>query len=128
MHRFRFANRLMWVLCLAFLATRLGGAHLHLCLDGLEAPATVHVEDHTGQHHGEEAGPTHNDLDVPIATDALVKKSGGTWHLDLLPLLALWLLLPLAGRPMRMRPADPRRAAPASLPPHFLPLALAPPR
>ena len=91
---------LLTLVSIALLWARVGGTHLHLCFDGQEPAASVHLnhgdhhaEAHGGHHHaGEEQ---HNDLDVPMGDDALAKpgKSG----LDLPTLLAATLLLLLFG-------------------------------
>ena len=47
------------------------GAHLHLCLDGREAPVEVHSPD-GGEHHERDAG--HQDRDLDLSND-LVGKS-----------------------------------------------------
>lgn len=75
---------------LAVVLMRVGGVHLHLCFDGQEAPAELHVAEgplHDVSHHLEE---THSDKDVQIADDALVKKEAGV---DLPLLLAVCLVL-----------------------------------
>ncbi|MEZ5533728.1 MAG: hypothetical protein R3E69_15270 [Steroidobacteraceae bacterium] len=128
MHRFRVVTPLIWILCVAFLAARAGGAHLHLCLDGLEAPVTVHVEGHAGQHEAEEVGTSHNDVDVPIVAEALAKSSKALADPEGLALLALSLFFPLVRSPSRVRPARARALVPFSPPRHFLPPAHAPPR
>ncbi len=63
-------------LCLAVLAMRIAGIHLHLCFDGSEPPLSYHVAD-SGIHHADEhgAGETHSDRDMPVAGDAVAKKS-----------------------------------------------------
>ncbi len=72
------------------LVVRVGGAHLHLCFDGGEPPASLHLMDH-GLHHGApgmDAG--HQDADMAVAGEVLVKLA----ELDLdLPVLLLAALL-----------------------------------
>jgi len=49
-------------------------AHVHLCLDGQEPPASVHVVDgsnHMHEHLGGKAG--HDDLDLDVPNEALAK-------------------------------------------------------
>lgn len=95
-----------WILALftvAFLMARLTGAHLHLCLDGSEPLAQLHVADsaamdhhhsavsevvHSGSHL--DAGP-HDDVDVDV--DGLGNALAKVAKLDL-PVIALlaWCL------------------------------------
>ena len=89
-HRFA----LIWLMAAAFLLTRIGGVHLHLCFDGDEPPASIHLED-AGVHHGAIGmSGAHHDLDI-AATGDLPSK----FKLDLPSLLfaylLLWLSLPL---------------------------------
>ena len=80
----------LFLLCLAVLCARLGGAHLHLCLDGQEAPLSVHANEpgHSDAHHGD---PTHSDQDVSLVSDALTPLS--KLFADLPTLLAVVSLL-----------------------------------
>lgn len=101
----RLASRvwLLLLICGALLFARLGGAHLHLCFDGSEPPASLHVTDsgHHPDHHDDRA---HADRDVPLVGDALTKS--GKWGLDLpLLLTALWLVTVLFAR-LRITAAD----------------------
>lgn len=90
MSRFRFLPILL--LALSFLGANLMGVHLHLCFDGSEPPASLHVAatDHHADHHASEA---HDDLDRPAFGDALAKN--GSSALDLPALLLVVVLLPL---------------------------------
>jgi hypothetical protein len=129
MHRdSRFGTQLIWALFLALLAARLSGAHVHLCFDGLEPPATMHVQNHAGQHHADQTGGSHNDVDLSAVAEALVKKAGDMGGLDLLPLLAAAVLLLIAPQFTRIFLPQARRVALPSFPAFFLPLAHAPPR
>lgn len=114
---------LLTLVCVALLFARLGGAHLHLCLDGSEPAASLHVTDpaHHADHHD---GQTHADRDVSLVGDALTKS--GKWGLDLpLLLAALWLVTVLFAR-LRITAADPPQ--PAASPPRFCrPLLRGPP-
>jgi hypothetical protein len=99
---FRFANRsrfLIATLCVAMFALRVGGLHIHMCMDGSEPPLSFHIED-SGIHHLDEtsAGDEHADRDLGLASDVVVKKPFGA--LDL-PLVAAFcaLLLFLLARP-----------------------------
>lgn len=59
--------RCLWLLAIALLLVRVGEAHLHLCLDGQDRIAAMHVEDapsHDGDHASVDG---HNDLDVDLS-------------------------------------------------------------
>ena len=80
------------ILVVAVLVTRLGGVHLHLCFDGQEPPATIHVNDsdaHDDAHHVDEH---HTDQDVEMF-EAVLAKSKGSVDLPLLLGACLLLLL-----------------------------------
>jgi hypothetical protein len=84
----------LWVFAIAFMAMRMSGAHVHLCSDGQEAAASVHLVDSAPHHAGDEDGAGHEDRDLKITDAAIFKKNnaGG----DLMPLVfALILLLVL---------------------------------
>lgn len=105
---------LLTLICAALLFARLGGAHLHLCLDGSEPAASLHVTDpgHHADHHDDQ---THADRDVLLVGDALTKS--GKWGVDLpLLLAAFWLVIVLFAR-LRMTAAD--SPQPAASPPRF---------
>ena len=78
-------------LCAMLLVMRLGGAHLHLCLDGSEPPISLHVAD-SGEHHPDETAAPHADQDVAIGADVLAKKSGGGFDLAALAFAVAFLL------------------------------------
>lgn len=114
---------LLTLACVALLFARLGGAHVHLCLDGSEPPASLHVTD-SGHHADHHDGQAHDDRDVWLVGDALTKS--GKWSLDLpLLLAALWLVAVLFAR-LRITATDPPRRA--ASPPRFCrPLLRGPP-
>lgn len=109
-----------WLLalaCLTLLFTQMGGAHLHLCFDGQEPPASLHLsdanhhDDHHGGHHDRHhaAGETpHSDLDVPLANDVLSKPVKPILDLSLILLAVLWLGA-LSFTRDRIPPPDPTR-------------------
>ena len=104
---------------LAVLAVRLTDAHVHLCFDGQEAPASVHVAD-TSVHHDQdpEDGATHADQDINPFVGTIVKSDD-----DSQPLFA-WIvgtlltieLLP----PDHVVPAFARETPLATDPPFYL--------
>lgn len=90
---------LLGLLCVAILATRVGGAHLHLCLDGGEAPASVHLladldslggPDADGHGH---AGKTHHDVDASLTGEVVAKKFGGARDLPAFVVTVIVLLI-----------------------------------
>ncbi|HEU4778926.1 MAG TPA: hypothetical protein VFS58_03510 [Steroidobacteraceae bacterium] len=128
---FRFAQKrklLIAVVCVALLALRVGGLHVHLCMDGSEPPLSVHVAD-SGVHHLDEAeeGDAHADRDVAIAADAVLKKSSGELDLTLLAALgALLLFVLMRPRPRLTFAPVPARATSARA--HLRPPLRGPPR
>lgn len=77
------------LMCVALLGARVGGAHLHLCLDGSEPPAALHIEG--GEHHDDHhLSGTHDDVDVPLLAEALTKAGKTGFDLPAL-LLTVWL-------------------------------------
>lgn len=61
----------IWLLCIVLLAVRIGGAHLHLCFDGMEPPLTVHAGEQIGHdaHHDEQ----HTDADLSLLDNGIAK-------------------------------------------------------
>jgi hypothetical protein len=122
---FRFAHKsrfLIAFVCVAMVALRVGGFHVHMCLDGAEPPLSFHTAD-SGLHHLDEVaeGEAHADRDVAIASDLVVKKPFADLDLSMLAAFGA-LLLYLLARP-RGLPAFPptpvraRRARARLLPP-----------
>ncbi len=84
------------LVCILVVGMRITGAHLHLCFDGSEPPASVHFGNDRGLHHllgeHEDATVEHADVDVNLVSDALFKSSSTSFDLlDLFGALA-WLL------------------------------------
>lgn len=67
---------LLALLCVSVISTRVEAAHLHLCLDGKEAPATVRTSPDPIRDAGSQA--PHNDRDVALASDLIGKQSKDT--------------------------------------------------
>jgi hypothetical protein len=120
-----FARPAMAVAALAVLFASLTNAHahVHLCLDGQDLPASVHgVHDGDHAHHGEEQG-SHDDLDVDLRDQGLAK----SYKPDLPALtLAVGWLLP-AGIDVAAHPNPDPGAARGTDPPHTRPFLRAPP-
>lgn len=64
---------LLALLCVSLVGTRVDAAHLHLCLDGKEAPATVRTAPDPARDTGAQA--PHNDRDIVLASDLIGKQS-----------------------------------------------------
>lgn len=110
----RFSPRafLLTLMCIALLCARVGGPHLHLSLDGGEAPTHVHIELQTG-HHAEHHGNMHENLDISLIGEALAKPGKLLLDLPVLLFAAFWLsLLITASRPILT--ATPPRLSPSS--------------
>lgn len=69
------------LIAIAIVAAPANGAHLHLCLDGNEPPATVHLADDGSHHDDGQMQATHHDFDVSLRAEALGKKRTGTLDL-----------------------------------------------
>lgn len=69
----------LWAVVLAVLAVRLSDTHLHLCFDGQEAPASVHLAD-ASVHHDEDHSDqgSHADQDIDPFVGTLVKSDDDT--------------------------------------------------
>jgi hypothetical protein len=120
------ASSRVWLLtlvCVALLFARLGGVHLHMCFDGSELPASLHVTD-SGHHADHHDGQAHDDRDVSLLGDALTRSGKPGLDLPLL-LTAFWLAIFLFTR-LRMTAADSSQLA-ASTPRFFRPLLRGPP-
>lgn len=67
---------LLILLCIGIVMMRIGGAHLHYCFDGNEPPVSLHIDGHAGSHHMDSgiSPGGHEDLDVSVGVDALIKK------------------------------------------------------
>lgn len=77
MLRLRSQSRILLILlCIGIVLMRVGGAHLHYCFDGGEPPVTLHIDGHAGSHHMKDglSSDGHEDMDVSVGVDALVKK------------------------------------------------------
>jgi hypothetical protein len=89
--RTRLCDRtLLLTLVVAALFVRVAGIHLHLCYDGQEAPATLHMVD-AGLHDDHDTS-SHQDLDVQL-DDVLTKSAKSGFNL---PAIAGTHVLPFA--------------------------------
>lgn len=80
------------LLCLALLMVRVGGAHLHLCFDGTEPPASYHVLDVDPHHESPGADAAHQDADVALTADMYSKPGKSVDHLPLALMTAIFAL------------------------------------
>ena len=118
-----------WVIVLftiAFLVARVTGAHLHLCLDGSEPLAQLHVSDaaEVDHHHDSGVNQAHEDVDVDALGNVVAKAA----KVDL-PLAALfaWAFV-LYFVVALLQPVWAAIKVPPRPPPRFLrPLLRAPP-
>lgn len=81
----------LWMLAIALVAMRMSGIHLHLCTDGQEAAASVHLLDGSIHHAGDDADEGHQDRDLSIFGAAIFKKYDAAG--DVIPLLGVLFLL-----------------------------------
>ena len=88
-HSSRHNRSLAALVCLALLMMRVGGAHLHLCFDGTEPPASFHVFDVDLHHESPGASVAHQDADVAVTADLYSKPSKAADQLPLAPLMAI---------------------------------------
>jgi hypothetical protein len=104
----------MLLMVAVFMLTRLGGIHLHLCLDGSEPRVAIHMEDGELHHLEPGANTTHHDVDVAAAGEVLNK-----FGLVLLgALFACLFFLPLASAKRTLAGFFKSQAISTS--PHFL--------
>jgi hypothetical protein len=108
-------------------ALRIGGLHVHLCLDGSEPPTSLHVAD-SGMHHVDEpvAASEHADRDVALVSDLVAKKPFGNLDLALLAAFA-GLMFFLLARPRELASFPPTRARFRSARAHLRPPLRGPP-
>ncbi|MGE3530881.1 MAG: hypothetical protein AB7I12_03735 [Steroidobacteraceae bacterium] len=78
-----------WTLLVALLATRVGGAHLHLCFDGQEPPASVQL----GHPDLDVFHQSHEDKDINLFGNVLIKNVGSTFDLPFLLAAAVLLFV-----------------------------------
>ena len=118
-HATRFHPLLAVLLCLALIMVRVGGAHLHLCFDGTEPPASYHAFDDGVHHELPELSVMHQDADVALSGDMSSKpgKSAGDIYVLLFAAVVAWTLLRLPRRFVSPRPPLLASSAPGLLRP-----------
>lgn len=116
----------LWpLLCLAVFAMRMADVHVHLCLDGQEAPQSLHWADAGVHEDDEHLDNSHADVELALLDDALVKTSSPGFDLPVLMVAGMIVLLLLAAI---RQPAPARFSSPPRRSPRFLrPLLRGPP-
>lgn len=116
----------IWLFIAALIVGRVEGAHLHLCFDGQEPPATVHLTD--GVHHDDahQLDEEHVDQDVDLFGATLVKKADSGTDLQTPFVTSISVLLPVesrrSSRPEILTHPSPRRLLYLDPPPRGPPL------
>jgi hypothetical protein len=98
MLRYRSPLVRVWIalISLAVMAMPVSGAHLHLCFDGGEPPATFHAVEDGSAHDQPAVNGAHNDKDVSLQSVALAKKQDGALDLPMaLTVAALIIRVPV---------------------------------
>ena len=114
-----------WVLALALLAVRLDSAHWHLCLDGQEPRASLHVLDVVAHHAGSEDAADHNDQDVDAGATAIFKYGD---FVDPWAVGTVWSLVRHLTTFADELPSSLASTSPLSFIPHLRPPSRGPPR
>ncbi|MGH8454317.1 MAG: hypothetical protein ACRESW_07175 [Nevskiales bacterium] len=105
---------LLVLACVAILAMRVTGVHLHLCLDGQEPAQSLHWDD-AGVHDDEaHASGSHSDVDLSLLDEGLVKKLPSGFDLPAMLVLAFAFLI-LAPIVTSLRPEQGRFRPVASI-------------
>lgn len=113
----------IWLLCIALLAVRIGGAHLHLCFDGSEPPVAMHVGDVV--EHGAHDMGSHSDTDLNLVDNGIAKSLIKIGFMPLLFAALLLFILPVSAH--RIFQSN-YQAPPIPAVPHRLRSPRAPPR
>ena len=117
---------LLTLLCVTLLVVRVNGAHLHLCFDGAEPFASVHMLDSNAAEADPGPAIAHHEDDVSLIGDFLGKS--GNVGLELPTLLTIVFVLWAAIQPSRQSEPGYRLALAASNRRFLLPPPRAPPR
>jgi len=94
------------LLCVSVLFVRTAGLHLHLCLDGAEAPSQIHWADVGVHNDADHASQPHDDRDVEVG-EIVGKtfKGFGDLHIALVAAVILLLVLPPSRERLSTRPS-----------------------
>jgi hypothetical protein len=116
----------IWLVIAAVFVGRWDGAHLHLCFDGNEPAAAVHMADGAMHDDADHLETVHVDQDVELFGATLLKKVSGGLDLPLGVSTAILFLLPVvedrAYRPAPVTPPILRRFAHLDPPPRGPPV------
>ncbi len=91
------SKSIAYIALFALLIVQLGGAHGHYCFDGQEPAFSVHFDNLLGHEEHDPSEQGHNDTDMDLGSQSLIKFFKVDLSL-LLPALLLLFLLPLFGR------------------------------
>jgi hypothetical protein len=94
-------------LCIAFFVVQVAGVHLHLCMDGQEAPSSLHLSD-AGLHEDHHDDGDHDDLDLTGLWNVLAKKPQAGFDLPVLITGLLASFMPVVLPVTFSRSAEPR--------------------
>ncbi|MDB6062917.1 MAG: hypothetical protein JWM78_3020 [Verrucomicrobiaceae bacterium] len=86
----------IWLLCFALIAVRIGGAHLHLCFDGMEQPLAIHAGDIA--EHDDHSDVPHSDTDLNLVDSGIAKTITQLFHLPALIAAIVLLCLQTVAR------------------------------
>ena len=87
----RFGPRSVVLLCLALIAMRAAGVHLHLCLDGQEASQQLHWSDAGVHSDDSHTSGDHSDVDLNLSAEGLLKVAKAGFDLPVLLFAVLGL-------------------------------------
>ena len=98
----RTVARVILLLCVTLLVTRVAGNHLHLCFDGSEPPVSFHTLGVDALHVDEDL--EHNDQDISLPNATLAKVA--SFLIDSALIATLLLCIVQLLRPQSIRPAS----------------------
>ena len=101
---------LFYILCVLVLLPRLGGPHLHLCLDGSGPAISLHTTNGAGDEALLDADDSHQDETVDVATPVISKvwPPGLDGVLFLLAIMVLFIARQIMLRPIVLTIARPQ--------------------
>lgn len=132
LRRFPLQTRLLLLVCLVLLRGSVAGAHVHLCFDGRESPASFHLSD-LGLQHAEPGDfvpgmdAAHEDLVIAVRDNLLSRDKFRFAWTPVLALLAAVVLPGLLRTSQHLPPRDETRAS-SPVPLYLRPPLRGPPR
>ena len=121
------ARALVLLVCLASLLVRIGGVHLHFCMDGTEPPVGIHLNLAEPLSLHDDIAQYHSDWDSVFVADATAPSVEKSTALTLLVVLSVLLLSQPQGAGIRLPllrlspvglPKPRRLRPPVRAPPH----------